>query len=295
MLHVSPEIRQVLRKIQAQHTAAERARASVRVQKPSRLLSEDRFASLVAGMAIVLQTGTSSLFQFEGACRYGLRRVLVLQDWSWRDADMAAAAVVSVALMQIGAERPTWHEGQPEWAGTQAVDRTYCARCGKPLEEGRRKFCSKLCSNADNKERGAKFGLQVSLAEYHATLAERRAQRLKDCSKNCDGCGKAFIGSHPSVRYCSQRCTRTEFRKHFARACDGCGTIFEPKKGMPSKFCDKACYDQSRKRSEGDQTCGYCAKPFSKKAGQRYCSVSCGQLARQSAARTSFECREVEA
>lgn len=94
---------------------------------------------------------TATLLNFEAPCRHGIRCRLTLQGWRWQDADTAAADVVSAALRQIGAKRPTWAEGQPEWSQNGAgamIERTRCIRCHGRLPEMHRKFCGELCASS---------------------------------------------------------------------------------------------------------------------------------------------------
>lgn len=80
----------------------------------------------------------------------GIRSGLILQGgWRWRDADAAARDVVRSALRRIGARRPSWQQGQPEFTQFAVLyERTRCVRCGWKLPEGHRRFCSRRCSGA---------------------------------------------------------------------------------------------------------------------------------------------------
>ena len=68
--------------------------------------------------------------------------------WGWSSADLMAAELMAEVFRRVGAERPDWYEGQPEWtikAGT-LIARTRCVRCHGPLPEGHFKFCSRICN-----------------------------------------------------------------------------------------------------------------------------------------------------
>jgi hypothetical protein len=96
----------------------------------------------------------ASLLNFEGPCRHALRSRLCLEGWKWADADAVANDIVQTALIRVGAERPSWEEGQPEYSQTGAgalIERTFCVRCHAPLEGHQRKFCSSLCNAAHSK------------------------------------------------------------------------------------------------------------------------------------------------
>lgn len=124
----------------------------------------DYLAGLVA--AIIrkgLEKGEASKFWFEAKARHGIRARLCLQGWPWGEADEAAEDVVDLALRLVGAKRPSWQEGQPEYTqyGVSFIERTRCVRCGGKLPQGHRKFCSQRCFTA-----------------HHNHLARRRAEEL---------------------------------------------------------------------------------------------------------------------
>src|SRR5690606_7695490 len=93
---------------------------------------------LVESVVTILKSADPTPFAFEASCRHGLRSRLTLEGWNWKDADDTAADIVATALRQIGAKRPTWAEGQPDWAqngsGTM-IERTRCIRCRGPLPD----------------------------------------------------------------------------------------------------------------------------------------------------------------
>lgn len=118
-------------------------------------MGEQRYNALVKELARVIrlafQAGaTGSLWGLEGPLRAGIRSDLCLQGWGWSAADLMAREVLEDAFRKAGAIRPTWNEGQPEWtieAGT-LIERDRCARCYKPLPDGKHKFCSRLCKDS---------------------------------------------------------------------------------------------------------------------------------------------------
>lgn len=146
MLVMTPAARRMLRK--------ERQREGDRLRGR---LGKDRSEAVVAGLRRIMRHEfvagrTATLFGLEGPLRHALRETLCLQGWDWADADDAARQLVDAALASLWAMRPTWNEGQPEWAIEQGtlIARTRCARCHAPLPEGHHKFCSRLCSTAYN-------------------------------------------------------------------------------------------------------------------------------------------------
>lgn len=119
MLQLSPELLAHLRSTQA--AADEKLRQArgpwtptlkAIPQAQAKRLNGDRRSRLVDIVMTVLKTGEPTHFAFEASCRHGLRGSLCLQGWNWHDADTVAAEIVETALRQIGAQRPTWQQGQ---------------------------------------------------------------------------------------------------------------------------------------------------------------------------------------
>lgn len=124
-------------------------------------LGPGRYGNLVRELAGVIRMAfeagvTGSLFGLEGPLRADIRADLCRQGWRWQDADQMARDLLSEAYRIINATRPTWEEGQQEWAiqiGT-LIERTRCVRCHGPLPDGRPKFCSDLCKRAHHMQIG---------------------------------------------------------------------------------------------------------------------------------------------
>lgn len=123
----------------------------VKAKPKPRRMNADRRRGIVERTVRILKEGDPTRFAFEAVCRHAIRSKLCLEGWKWQEADAVAVEIVATALRQIGARRPSWAEGQPEFlqlgAGAQ-IERTRCVRCRKPLPEDHRKFCSTLCANA---------------------------------------------------------------------------------------------------------------------------------------------------
>ena len=227
------------------HQYAYLARKNLRTAQPPPIikrLSARRKTALLEMALDILADWRWTPFEFEGAVRSGIRRTLCLEAWPWRDADIAASQTVEAALKRLGAERPTWHQGQPEWTddGFSPIERTRCVQCGNLLPESRgeygRKFCDSACSEKYLKHGFRKFGEPTSRSgwvarvgtqaektkrdrmevydlreehwrnDYHHHLrAERRAAVRAD--RRCQVCD-ASLGhlSRADARYCSKHC-----------------------------------------------------------------------------------------
>ncbi|HEU5018357.1 MAG TPA: hypothetical protein VFT69_10355 [Pseudolabrys sp.] len=168
-------------------------------------LSKERRRALIEAVADVLRKGEPTRFAFESACRHGLRSALCLSGWPWGLADVLAAHVVGRALDQLGAKRPTWIQGQPEYTqfGVTAIERIRCINCGARLPEDHRKFCSKFCG-ANYRERMARIDNRAAVnARKRAWEAARAAQQPE---RPCEECGSPFRPKNPRGRFCSIRC-----------------------------------------------------------------------------------------
>lgn len=134
--------------------AEARKKAAKYKQRRLTKASRDKLVDLVAKVmkAAKDEGSAATLLNFEGPCRHAIRSKLVTKCWGWQEADDLSASIVASALSQIGAIRPDWDEGQPEWAQSSAgsvIERTRCVHCRKPLphDENRRKFCSDHCAS----------------------------------------------------------------------------------------------------------------------------------------------------
>src|SRR5690554_7165163 len=102
-----------------------------------RILKAEARRLLIEKTVEVLRQAEPTPFAFEGMARHWLRAQACLEGMSWAAADAQAQEIVRSALLRIGARRPIWSEGQPEWT-QQAVlnpERTHCANCNKLLPE----------------------------------------------------------------------------------------------------------------------------------------------------------------
>ncbi len=146
MLVMTPQAKAMLRKERRRERDAMRGK-----------LGEARHRALVDKLAQVIRTEReagriATPFNLEGPLRHAIRAKLCREGWGWADAAQMARDLLEATFNRLGANRPSWNEGQPEWlieAGT-LIQRDRCARrgCGKPLPEGHRKFCGKLCRDA---------------------------------------------------------------------------------------------------------------------------------------------------
>ena len=137
----------------------------------------DTFAPVISAVATILDAGEPTRFRYEAPCRHGLRAAMCLDGIGWQAADDTASKIVREALHRIGAVRPPWHMGQPEYVelpGFASTERYQCVRCAKAVPEDRRLYCSDLCAQATILERTYREAAQMS--DYFAS------QRTFSCS-----------------------------------------------------------------------------------------------------------------
>lgn len=114
------------------HMAARLARESrKRERQRMRAHREALVTALVGVLRDQREAGAPSWFSVEGVSIAVIRAELCLEGLPWPLADWAARDVVGEALARVGAERPPWQEGQPEFTdgGAIRVQRTSCAEC----------------------------------------------------------------------------------------------------------------------------------------------------------------------
>lgn len=127
--------------------------------EPRRKLTRQRREAIVDMLADLMREAEPTPFAVEGPARAAIRAALCMRDWRWGQADAAADDAIQTALGRIGAQRPTWQQGQPEWAQDGVIPRSRerCARCGKPFPENDaatwRKYCGPVCAQAAKVDR----------------------------------------------------------------------------------------------------------------------------------------------
>ncbi len=216
-------------------------RAVVRMEKHRR-------ETIIAAIVRILDCGRSSKFEYEAAAHHGLRSGLCLEGQQWAAADKSADEIVKEALHRIGATRPTWWQGQPEWTqfAFAPIDRFFCERCGSLIPEDRTstgrnpvRFYSSLCSRAAKSTRHWRMRARMTAAERAAMVAAtadaRRDAHAEAMTKTCEHCGTAFRAVQSARRYCSHRCATQATREPqptkrapmiAERTCKSCGATF---------------------------------------------------------------------
>jgi hypothetical protein len=136
-------------------------------------LPKHRQAAILQFATDYLREGFPTVFAFEGSCRHGLRSGLCLEGWNWTAADMAASQAITLALLHLGAERPTWEKGQPEYTqyAVMSLSRSRCVNCSKALIGDQVMYCSGPCGKSARYKRSNKDELAARRALRQALEA----------------------------------------------------------------------------------------------------------------------------
>lgn len=218
-------------------------------------------------------------FENEGACRAELRSNLCLKGNGWDRSDSEARQLVSVALMNMHAERPSWEQGQREYS----LPEEYCNWCYVQMPEElragarRARFCSAVCAKAALQHRDYETTLRQSAV---ARSAQSIILRETLPEQQCVQCGKMFKPFNPGrtdVSFCSIACASQSKRKYFERPCKACGKLFQQMK-PDNLFCSIACKYQP----VHEKTCKQCSKKFVASHGAAlFCSRKCSTTYRR--------------
>jgi predicted nucleic acid-binding Zn ribbon protein len=239
-------------------------------------------------VAFILDGGRASKFQFEGACRAGLRSRFCLSGSPWAEADKNAHLIVVLALHRIGASRPTWQQGQPDY-DERTQERWFCSVCGGRIESDTRwKWCSDECK-AVAVQRSTESRMR---ADAQAARAAFWAARAKGewLEGNCAHCGRRFRqtneGSRGALkRYCSRKCYLAVRVADRARTCPTCGRGFE-RKAKGQRYCSPTCGKRAPLPNAPQRSCLVCGTVYTdrSRAGlRRFCSGACGKRHRRAA------------
>lgn len=251
------------------------------------ILQGEARRALIHEVIDTMKAWSFSHFEHEATCRHGLRASLCLQGHDWHLSDNEAIGIVQEALRAMGAQRPSWMEGQ--WAYT--VGRDQCVRCGGPIDDegqGRgHRFCSNVCAKGSMVERAAN---EVYTRDRVYIWAQQMIWLSRRKAKPCAQCGTMFKSLNPKVVYCSPRCVR-----HSAgglledRQCLWCGETFHPR-DHSMECCSKPCASKHRhrewKQQAEERSCTVCRSVFRPKTSSSiYCSPVCARTARNTQTR----------
>ena len=296
MLAITPRALRLIRNYQTRAEEQIRRETTEAREGSRRLrtLGKARHDRLVQWTADLLRRGISSKFEYEAACRTGLRKGLCLEGWKWLDADTAAAVVVLTALNQIGAVRPTWYEGQPEYTqpGYAPVERVQCERCGTRIPDGRFersdpsqvKFCSTLCREAAKMARRRQSIKLMGEAEHTATVLARKERERQGRADAricvCECCGEVFDRKDSRMAYCSRTCANRHRMEKVTETVRKCAVCNKPFATKASIYCRNSCRNRAYKARKAaaaePRPCENCGTIFkSHRPEMRFCNLVC--------------------
>lgn len=250
-----------------------------------RVFTGGKRKSAAARVMDVLRDWRSTPFEHEGSARAGIRASLCLQGHDWQIADNEAAALVDEALRLLGAKRPSWLEGQPQY--TIPVEN--CQNCGGPLDAddmaNHRRFCSLECTAAAKQFRADWHKKVEAIAR---SVAWYTVSREKQPERPCEVCGNLYrpgtLDYMRKTETCSSECARELIAsRQPERECAGCGIRFKPSVGH-GKFHSILCREAHRSRTRiaataernAPRPCDQCGKQFEpKRADARFCGERC--------------------
>lgn len=236
--------------------AGRRAKARFKPRK----INDDLRNRLLDTVIVILKEGRPTLFALEGTCRHHVRAFLCVEGWGWEEADIASADIVLTALNRIGAKRPSWADGQPEYRGNGFhgnMRRCINQKCHALLEDNQKLYCSDHCRhyvvvtrwNEQNRE--YKNASQVinrakrKAADPDAYKAKNQEYYLREKEKRpvreCVLCGKPFK-ANKTQRYCSDACKYKRNEADKERACVVCfNRFFVRWASEPKQTCSRKC------------------------------------------------------
>ncbi|MGA1804447.1 hypothetical protein [Rhizobium sp. HT1-10] len=264
-------------------------------QKGRRIMKGERRRHVVDEVMDVLKDWRFSHFENEASVRHGLRSAMCLDGNRWPLSDLEADLIVQEGLSLIGAKRPSWAEGQRDYAEPCHN----CAWCGQGLPEevtsGARqgRFCSSVCANSAIQKRSEEDRFHATRTGMAAYRVIRREQLpLRDCLQ-CGTGFRPFNYKKADQRFCTHECSQVYGRRIPERDCKTCGTSFRPASAT-GLYCSVACSVARPRETKG---CRECGKPLSTGCVTApFCSRACSyreEQGRRRIARLQRACEKV--
>ncbi len=220
-------------------------------RKPVPVLSDEARKHVIDRVLDTMRDWRQTPFENEGAVRSALRSALCLRGHGWMPSDIASADIVATVLRILGAERPSWEEGQLEYV----EPRENCRTCGGLIPEelmvGKHHigFCCEECARVFLTKRDFDTRSMENAAYQAAWGIIQRARQPK---RMCAACHKPFRPTKQQGKYCSPECgsKAASLMPVMIRECAACGTQFAAKSPI-AKFCSNACTLNYKRFSKG--------------------------------------------
>lgn len=263
-----------------------------RSQKPvnlPRLFKGNRKKHVLSELGTIMGDWVMTPFENEGRMRAAIRSSLCLAGHRWDRSDREAELLVAEILRRMGAQRPSWLEGQPHYTATP--DR--CAWCEGPIEDADirpgKRFCSAECARNVMVNR---YRRDVAQRDKVFRAAERLIQKGKAKPVPCAYCGTLFQSEVSGATYCSRACNGKDHERRrkwwdntYVKNCVECGKEFSSSSPI-AKFCCVAHSakffrwknrpTERRDLARENLTCECCGSVFvPTQTRQIYCGQSC--------------------
>lgn len=241
-----------------------------------RVFQGDKRRHVVSRVMDMLRDWRTSPFEYEGTVRASVRSGLCMQGHKWAVADEEAAYLLEESFRLLGVKRPTWEQGQREYADP-AENCRWCARPIEGQEKTTRRlfFCSEECGRTAFHKRDYEDGWRHSAV---GRAAYEMIERSRATARSCKHCGQMFKPRRDGVDqdYCSQPCFRAASTYLPDRKCRQCGKMFHVRTARrTSNYCSQECYNKQRKAGFA-ATCEWCSKRFTAhNPHTKYCSDNC--------------------
>lgn len=270
------------------------SRSTIPVARPQvhrKLIKGERRDVIIRRAMDILRDWNSSIFEREASCRHGLRQGFVLAGHRWILAEMEAEAIVNTALDRLGAKRPTWEMGQPEYVENDGA----CINCGRELDLGKEGlvhqfFCDEVCREAKRQKRESTYRYWTTATVKHARYVALKATYPP---QTCESCAKEYQPTKPDQRWCSNECFQSAREDRLPeRNCQHCGRLFHPTtRSKAGIYCSPVCSSAGR-TVVALKDCEVCGTPFKHyRQTQRCCSIECSRIEAR-AAMTERPCQQ---
>lgn len=254
------------------------------------VLSKAERKTVINDIMDTLRDWRKTPFENEGPVRAGIRSAMCLQGHSWPQADLDAEKILSSAFRFMGAKRPTWEEGQPNYT----VPAENCRWCAMPVPDelmtggNHSHYCSDVCARSALDQRAFEERRTANKAYANAHLT---IQRMKHDVKACRQCATLFRPIEDSGEFCSRQCATTNARTLHDRSCKACGETFRPRNSA-RVYCSFECSGVGRRKADA-KACEHCGETYWRAVGvkhTRFCSRECA-YANRNVIRLTRHCR----
>ncbi|MDI7864098.1 hypothetical protein MRS76_19295 [Rhizobiaceae bacterium n13] len=260
----------------------------------ARVFAGEERKQIVRGIVDIISVWNSSPFENEGAARAGIRAAMCMRGHSWSVAEAEAASLLTASFLKIGAQRPSWEQGQREYTTPEENCRWCGCDIAADLMTGRAsRYCSEVCARSALRYRDMqqrRFADQTYTDAWHALQrtqhepipcahcatpfrpdAKERKFCSNDCAKaaiyriperSCKRCSTVFKPQNQDIVYCTWACFNEDRTLKVDRICKHCGITFRPPTNNPGNYCSRKCLGADRANWRFDRVCVFCDAPF---------------------------------